>query len=61
MEIVSEPDLTSADECRAYLQKLQLILRWIGVCNGNMEEGSMRCEPTVNVIEVCLLYTSRCV
>ncbi|MBP7560654.1 MAG: Asp-tRNA(Asn)/Glu-tRNA(Gln) amidotransferase subunit GatB [Armatimonadetes bacterium] len=52
MEIVSEPDLTSADECRAYLQKLQLILRWIGVCNGNMEEGSMRCEPTVNVIEV---------
>lgn len=52
MEIVSEPDLTSADECRAYLQKLQLILRWIGVCDGNMEEGSMRCEPTVNVIEL---------
>jgi aspartyl-tRNA(Asn)/glutamyl-tRNA(Gln) amidotransferase subunit B len=51
MEIVSEPDLASADECRAYLQKLQLILRWMGVCDGNMEEGSMRCEPTVNVIE----------
>jgi len=51
MEIVSEPDLSSADECRAYLQKLQLILRWIGVCDGNMEEGSMRCEPTVNVVE----------
>ncbi len=50
MEIVSEPDLGSADECRSYLQKLQQILRYIEVCDGNMEEGSMRCEPTVNVI-----------
>ncbi len=48
MEIVSEPDLSSADECRAYLQKLQQILRYVEVCDGNMEEGSMRCEPTVN-------------
>jgi len=49
MEIVSEPDMHSADEAREYLVALRQVLRYIGVCTGNMEEGSFRCEPNVNV------------
>ena len=49
MEIVSEPDLRSPEEARAYLQKLQQILRYIGASRANMEEGNMRCEPNVSV------------
>ena len=49
MEIVTEPDIRSADEAREYLVKLQQILRYLGVSTGNMEEGAMRCEPNVSV------------
>ncbi|MBM3583918.1 MAG: Asp-tRNA(Asn)/Glu-tRNA(Gln) amidotransferase subunit GatB [Alphaproteobacteria bacterium] len=49
MEIVSEPDLRSAEEAGAYLKKLRAILRYIGTCDGNMEEGSLRCDANVSV------------
>jgi aspartyl-tRNA(Asn)/glutamyl-tRNA(Gln) amidotransferase subunit B len=49
MEIVSEPDLRSADEAGLYLRKLRSILRYLGTCDGNMEEGSLRCDCNVSV------------
>ena len=49
MEIVSKPDLRSAEEVGAYLRKLRSILRYLGTCDGNMEEGSMRCDVNVSV------------
>ena len=49
MEIVSEPDLRSAEEARAYLTKLRQVLRYIGASRANMEEGNMRCEPNVSI------------
>ena len=49
MEIVSEPDLRSAEEARAYLVKLRQVLRYIGASRANMEEGNMRCEPNVSI------------
>ncbi|MBC7529403.1 MAG: Asp-tRNA(Asn)/Glu-tRNA(Gln) amidotransferase subunit GatB [Chthonomonadaceae bacterium] len=54
MEIVTEfpPDIHSADEGAAYLKKLRAILTFIGVCDGKMEEGSLRCEPNVSVREI---------
>ncbi|HEY5638610.1 MAG TPA: Asp-tRNA(Asn)/Glu-tRNA(Gln) amidotransferase subunit GatB [Dehalococcoidia bacterium] len=51
MEVVSEPDMRSAEEARAYLQKLRQILRYIGASRANMEEGNMRCEPNVSIRE----------
>jgi len=49
MEIVSKPDLRSADEAKAYLSKLRTILRYLGTCDGNMEQGSMRADINVSV------------
>jgi aspartyl-tRNA(Asn)/glutamyl-tRNA(Gln) amidotransferase subunit B len=49
MEIVSEPDIGSPDETGAYLRKLRSILRYLGTCDGNMEEGSMRADVNVSV------------
>ncbi len=49
MEIVSEPDLRSPEEAGAYLRKLRTILRYLGTCDGNMEEGSMRADVNVSV------------
>jgi|LSQX01.2.fsa_nt_gb aspartyl-tRNA(Asn)/glutamyl-tRNA(Gln) amidotransferase subunit B len=49
MEIVTEPDFTTAEQCREYLTQLRLILRCIGVSTANMDEGAMRAEPTVNL------------
>ena len=49
MEIVSEPDMRTAEEAGAYLKKLRSILRYLGTCDGNMEEGSMRCDCNVSV------------
>ena len=49
MEIVSEPDMRSAEEAGAYLAKLRSILRYLGTCDGNMEEGSMRADVNVSV------------
>ncbi len=49
MEIVSEPDIRSAEEAAEYMRKLRAILRYIEVCDGNMEEGSLRCDANVSV------------
>jgi aspartyl-tRNA(Asn)/glutamyl-tRNA(Gln) amidotransferase subunit B len=49
MEIVSEPDMRSSEEAAAYLKKLRSILRYLGTCDGNMEEGSFRCDVNVSV------------
>ena len=49
MEIVSKPDLRSPEEVGVYLQKLRSILRYLGTCDGNMEEGSLRCDVNVSV------------
>jgi len=49
MEIVSEPDVRSAEEARAYLTKLRQVLRYIGASRANMDEGNMRCEPNVSI------------
>lgn len=49
MEIVSDPDMRSAEEAGAYLKKLRSILRYIGSCDGNMEQGSLRCDANVSV------------
>ncbi|MFP3905077.1 MAG: Asp-tRNA(Asn)/Glu-tRNA(Gln) amidotransferase subunit GatB, partial [Armatimonadota bacterium] len=51
MEIVTEPDFTSAEQVREYLVQLRRILRYLGVSTANMEEGAMRCEPTVNLVD----------
>ncbi len=49
MEIVSKPDMRSAEEARTYMTKLRTILRYLGTCDGNMEEGSMRADVNVSV------------
>ena len=49
MEIVSRPDMRSAEEAALYLKKLRSIVRYIGSCDGNMDEGSMRCDVNVSV------------
>ena len=49
MEIVSRPDLRSSEEARAYVTKLRTILRYLGTCDGNMEEGSLRADVNVSV------------
>ncbi len=49
MEIVSEPDMRSPQEAGAYLRVLRTIIRWIGVGDGNMEEGSFRCDANVSI------------
>ena len=49
MEIVSKPDMRSADEAGAYLAKMRSILRYLGTCDGNMEQGSLRADVNVSV------------
>ena len=49
MEIVSKPDMRSADEAKAFLTKLRSILRYLGTCDGNMEQGSLRADVNVSV------------
>lgn len=60
MEIVSEPDLRSAEEAGAYLRKLRTILRYLGTCDGNMEEGSMRADVNVSVRRSGEPFRTRC-
>ena len=52
MEIVSEPDMRSGEEAGAYLKKLRAILRYLETCDGNMEEGSMRCDVNLSMRRV---------
>lgn len=49
MEIVSEPDISSPEEAAAYLSKIRMIVRYLGTCDGNMEEGSMRADVNISV------------
>ncbi len=49
IEIVSEPDLSSPQEARLYMEELRRILRYLGVCSGDMEEGSLRCDANISV------------
>ncbi len=49
MEIVSEPDLRSPEEAADFLTRLRALLRWLGTCDGNMQEGSLRCDANVSV------------
>ncbi|WP_077927184.1 Asp-tRNA(Asn)/Glu-tRNA(Gln) amidotransferase subunit GatB [Wohlfahrtiimonas populi] len=49
LEIVSEPDLNSAKEAIQYLRKLHQLVTWLGICDGNMQEGSFRCDANVSV------------
>ena len=49
LEIVTEPDMRSAEEAVAYAKALHSLVRWIGICDGNMQEGSFRCDANVSV------------
>ena len=49
LEIVSEPDLRSSDEAVAYAKQLHTLVQWVGICDGNMQEGSFRCDANVSV------------
>jgi aspartyl-tRNA(Asn)/glutamyl-tRNA(Gln) amidotransferase subunit B len=49
LEIVSEPDMRSSAEAVAYAKKLHALVKWIGICDGNMQEGSFRCDANVSV------------
>jgi aspartyl-tRNA(Asn)/glutamyl-tRNA(Gln) amidotransferase subunit B len=60
MEIVSEPDLRSPEEAGAYLRKMRTILRYLGTCDGNMEEGSMRADVNVSVRKHGEPFRTRC-
>ncbi|MFT6559706.1 Asp-tRNA(Asn)/Glu-tRNA(Gln) amidotransferase subunit GatB [Sneathiella sp.] len=60
MEIVSEPDIRSPEEAAAYVKKLRSILRYLGTCDGNMEEGSMRADVNVSVRKPGDPFGTRC-
>ena len=49
LEIVSEPDISSPEEARAYMEELRNIVRYLGVCDGNLEEGSLRCDANISI------------
>jgi aspartyl-tRNA(Asn)/glutamyl-tRNA(Gln) amidotransferase subunit B len=60
MEIVSEPDIRSPEEAGAYLRKLRSVLRYLGTCDGNMDEGSMRADVNVSVRHAGESFRTRC-
>lgn len=61
LEIVSEPDLRSAEEAAHYLTELRKLLRYLEICDGNMEEGSMRCDANISVrLKGATTYGNRC-
>ena len=49
LEIVTQPDMRSSEEAVAYAKELHKIVTWIGICDGNMQEGSFRCDANVSV------------
>lgn len=51
LEIVSEPDMRSPEEAKNYMEELRNIVRYIGVCDGNLEEGSMRCDANISIMQ----------
>jgi len=60
MEIVSEPDIRSPEEAGAYLRKLRTIMRYLGTCDGNMDEGSLRADVNVSVRHAGEPFRTRC-
>ena len=60
MEIVSEPDIRDPEEAVLYMRKLRSILRYLGTCDGNMEEGSLRCDANVSVRKPGQPFGTRC-
>lgn len=60
MEIVSRPDIRSADEAKAYVNKLRTIVRYLGTCDGNMDKGSMRADVNVSVRRPGEPFGTRC-
>lgn len=60
MEIVSKPDMRSPDEAKAYVTKLRQIMRYLGTCDGNMEEGSLRADINVSVRRPGEAFGTRC-
>ena len=60
LEIVSEPDMRSAEEAVAYAKTLHALVRWIGICDGNMQEGSFRCDANVSVRRAGAKLGTRC-
>ena len=60
MEIVSKPDMRSSDEARAYVTKLRQIMRYLGTCDGNMEQGSLRADVNVSVRKPGEKFGTRC-
>ena len=60
MEIVSKPDLRSADEAKAYVAKLRAILRYLGTCDGDMEKGNLRADVNVSVRKPGAPLNTRC-
>ncbi len=60
MEIVSKPDLRSADDAKAYVSKLRTILRYLGTCDGDMEKGSLRADVNVSVRKPGAALGTRC-
>ncbi len=60
MEIVSKPDMRSPDEARAYVTKLRQIMRYLGTCDGNMEQGSLRADVNVSVRKPGDKFGTRC-
>ena len=60
MEIVSKPDLRSSEEAKAYVSKLRSILRYLGTCDGNMEQGSLRADVNVSVRRPGEPFGTRC-
>ena len=49
LEIVSEPDMRSAKEAVTYAKKIHALVQYIGICDGNMQEGSFRCDANVSI------------
>jgi len=60
MEIVTKPDIRSAEDAKAFVSKLRSILRYLGTCDGNMEEGSLRADVNVSVRKPGAPYNTRC-
>ncbi len=60
MEIVSKPDIRSSDEAKAYVTKLRTILRYLGTCDGNMEQGSLRADVNISVRKPGGEFGTRC-
>ncbi len=60
LEIVSEPEMSSSGEAVAYAKSLHALVRWIGICDGNMEEGNFRCDANVSVRRAGAPLGTRC-